>query len=649
LTQESIVNLSTSIRDFLDALVHPSAREDPLTAERHIAFLAPRLYGSLLALGAFPVFLALNGVPSVLEFFMLAWMIFPIATACFLSRTGRYDAAQNLSAFALTSIVTIVAASSGGINSFAAIWLVLIPLEAALSGSRRAVAVAALLAIGGVGLLVVVTSWFGLGPDVERSSGPPTAIGTLSALIYATGIALSADSLVRANFTRLGRETEQRWLPAFSPADVITHHGHGGRIVYASANAQAVLGAPASDLQGYGLFDRIHIADRPAYLRALSEAAASGDTCEGDTCEGDTCEGDTCEIEFRLRRQAQVEFIWIEMRCRPCNGNVARDLGATSPHVVAVMRDVTSRKARDDALIAARAEAERANAAKSRFLAFMSHELRTPLNAIIGFSDMLGNEAENLIDAARRLEYARIINESGHHLLAMVNEVLEMSRLETGNFELFPEPFRLDAVIASCAELLALRAQEAGVNFNIDVPSGLPEIVADRRAVLQILINLIANAIKFSDPGGAVSVSAGVDRQHVRFEVADTGIGIAPDDITRIGSPFFQIRGTCGCKHDGVGLGLSIVKGLIDLHGGKLEAESRPGEGTRMVVRLPLDCKCAAESRRPIPIAGGIRTGIRKEPRDDFPTSGHTADLAEPPPTGMSDTANLLLPVQKRA
>jgi two-component system, cell cycle sensor histidine kinase DivJ len=624
------VNLSKPIREFLDALVHPSAGEDPLTAERHVAFMAPRLYGSLLALGVFPVFLALHGAPSALEFFVFAWMIFPIATACFLSRTGRYDAAQVLSALALTGIVTTVAANSGGMNSVAVIWLVLIPLEAALSGSRRAVAVAALLAVGGVGLLVGAGPWLGLGSGVEPSTGALTALGTVSALIYAAGIALGADSLVRANVMRCRREAERQ--PALSPTDVITHHGHGGRIVRASANAQAVLGAPASDLQNYGLFDRIHIADRPAYLRALSEAAASGDTCE---------------IAFRLRRKANADFTWIEMRCWSSDGNLNRGGDAASAEVVAVMRDITARKARQDGLIEARVEAERANAAKSRFLACMSHELRTPLTAIIGFSDLLRNSSENLVDSTRALEYARIINESGHHLLAVANEILDLSRLETGNFGLFPEPLCLDAVIASCAELLALTAQEAGVTFNIEVPRGLPEIVADGRAVMQILINLITNAIKFSNPGGTVAVSAGVDGEHVWLEVADTGIGIAPHDLTRIGNPFFQVQGRYGRKHDGAGLGLSIVKGLIDLHGGELKAESGPGAGTRMVVRLPLDCERAGTSRRPIPIASAIRDDIPLS--EGPPTSGHAGHPSSLQPGGVNSPASFPLPVQRRA
>ncbi len=257
------------------------------------------------------------------------------------------------------------------------------------------------------------------------------------------------------------------------------------------------------------------------------------------------------------------------------------------------MRDVTGRKHRQEELIAARTEAERANAAKSRFLASMSHELRTPLNAIIGFSDMLQNEAGHPIDGARRREYARIISQSGQHLLAVANGILDMARLETGHVDLFPEVFRPDGVIAASVELLELQAAEAGVALRIDAPEDLPEVVADRRAVMQILINLISNAIRFSDRGSAVTIRARVDRVHAVFEVADTGIGMAPDDLARIGHPYFRAGGRRrdgGAGYgagSGAGLGLSIVKGLVDLHGGVLEASSEPGKGARITVRLP--------------------------------------------------------------
>jgi cell cycle sensor histidine kinase DivJ len=378
---------------------------------------------------------------------------------------------------------------------------------------------------------------------------------------------------------RLGQE-EQRQVPAFGSTDVVTWHSHGGRVVDVSANALTVLGAPASDLQGYGLFDRVHIADRPAYLRALSETAATRGSGE---------------IEFRLRRPGESEYVWIEMRCRSFDENPN---GGTGPDVVAVMREITARKSRHDALIAARAQAERANAAKSRFLASMSHELRTPLNAIIGFSDMLQNDARNSIDSTRRREYARIISQSGHHLLAVANDILDMSQLETGHFGFSAEPFRPGAVIASSVELLAPRAQEAGVALHLDAPADLPDVIADRRATMQILINLIANAIKFSDRGGAVTVRARSEETHLVLNIVDAGIGMAPDDLVRIGSPYF--RGPGGRRHDGAGLagfgaglGLSIVKELVDLHGGVLDAESNLGKGTRMTVRLPVDCRNA--------------------------------------------------------
>ena len=150
-----------------------------------------------------------------------------------------------------------------------------------------------------------------------------------------------------------------------------------------------------------------------------------------------------------------------------------------------------------------------------------------------------------------------------------MNDILDMSRLETGDFEITPEPFKLAAVMVSCHDLSASRRRRAGVELSCDVPAALPDIVADKRAVKQILINLISNAIKFTDRGGTRDgSSAVVEGQHVAIAVEDTGIGIAADDLARIGDPFFQARGSYARRHDGAGLGLSIVKGLVKLHGG---------------------------------------------------------------------------------
>jgi len=334
-----------------------------------------------------------------------------------------------------------------------------------------------------------------------------------------------------------------------------------------------------SELAGHGLFDRVHVADRPAYLTALADSAVLGEIRT---------------VEFRIRRDDGTQphagyFVWVEMRCRPLN-RATDTPNANAREVVAVLRDVSERKAQEHAIEIARTESERANAAKSRFLATMSHELRTPLNAIIGFSDMLGNESL-VLNSARKLEYAKLINDSGRHLLSVVNGILDMSKMETGNFEITPESFRPAPLIVSCCDLLALKAHDAGVEIKTRIARDLPEVVADRRAFNQVLINLISNAIKFTPRGGRVTVSAHCDDPKLVVAVEDTGVGIGEDDLPRLGEAFFQARASYDRRHDGSGLGLSIVKGLVRLHGGDLDIQSRLGEGTRVTVRLPIDCE----------------------------------------------------------
>jgi cell cycle sensor histidine kinase DivJ len=347
-------------------------------------------------------------------------------------------------------------------------------------------------------------------------------------------------------------------------------------VQFISPAVETMLGTPVSQLLGHGLFDRVHVADRPAYLTALSDAARGGEARS---------------VEFRLRRDAarserghhQVDFLWVEMRCRPLEQ-------ATAPEaeVVAVMRDVTDRKLQEQALDLARSAAEQADAAKTRFLATMSHELRTPLNAIIGFSEMIVQEDALMLDAARRREYAQLINDSGQHLLSMVNGILDMSKMETGHFEISPEPFAPRAALINCCNLLALKARESGIDLVIRVAEDLPIMIGDPRAFKQVALNLVSNAIKFTERGGKVTVSAGVEGSRLMLRVTDTGVGIAADDLKRIGAPFFQAGKTYQRRHEGTGLGLSIVKSLVSLHAGELEVQSRIDEGTTVTVALPL-------------------------------------------------------------
>jgi len=562
--------------------------------------MAPRLLGSLVALAAFPIYLAMRGAPSALEVAAFAWLIAPILLSWFLSRTGHYEGSHILSALALAGLVMMVAITTGGIESFAAVWLIVVPLEAALSASRRVVVFASTLALSCAALLIAL-GHFHLLPMTEPNAvlrGVLMGAGVASATLYAAGLAISAESLARTSVALLYVEEDRYRLLARNMSDVISRHNRNGAVEFISPAAEAMLGAPGARLTGHGLFDRVHVVDRPAYLTALSDAAR----------------GSEQRVEFRLRRDAirgqniSADFIWVEMRCRPL------EQGSPEAEVVAVMRDVTDRKVQEQALELARTAAEQADASKTRFLATMSHELRTPLNAIIGFSEMIVHEEAMMIDAARRKEYAQLINDSGQHLLSVVNGILDISKMETGNFEISPEPFAPRAALLHCCNLLALKARDNGVDLITRAAEDLPVMNGDPRAFKQIALNLVANAIKFTERGGSVTVSAAVEGTRLMLCVIDTGVGIAAEDLARIGDPFFQAGKTYQRKHEGTGLGLSIVKGLVGLHNGEMNVQSTVGEGTTVTVALPLDfAPLPAPSNNVAPLKPALRSGSQDQ------------------------------------
>jgi signal transduction histidine kinase len=234
-----------------------------------------------------------------------------------------------------------------------------------------------------------------------------------------------------------------------------------------------------------------------------------------------------------------------------------------------------------------RREAEEANRSKSRFLAVMSHELRTPLNAIIGFSDIMTTQVLGPVGNPRYLEYAADIRTSGLHLLALINNVLDLSKVEAGKFELFEEDVQISAVVATAVKLVSRQASEHGILMEVAVD---PEIIirADERALKQIAINLLSNAVKFCRDGGRVRVVAGsTEEGGVKLSVSDTGIGIAAKNIERALTPFSQIDEPVTRKSAGSGLGLALVKSLTELHGGRLIIDSVVGSGTTVRCLFP--------------------------------------------------------------
>lgn len=603
--RENNVTILSRVREHLDALLHPSARYDAMTSARHRAFIAPRLLGSLAALASLPIYLAFRGAPAGIEVAVYAWLIAPILVAYFLSRTGRYESAHMLSSVALATMVMAVSINTGGIGSFAAVWLVAVPLEAGLSASRRVVGFAVTIALG-CAFALVAMQLLDLLPvsKVQPQNGTAfEAIGIASATLFAAVLAFGAESLARTSSKLLMVEEERFRLLALNMSDVISRHRRNGAVQFISPAAEALLGVPLARLAGHGLFDRVHVADRPAYLTALSDAARSSEARS---------------VEFRIRRDAprtteqggaDFVWIWVEMRCRPLERSQA-EAADQEAEVVAVMRDVTERKLQEQALQAARVEAERADAAKSRFLATMSHELRTPLNAIIGFSEMIVREDDLMITAERRKEYAGLINESGQHLLSVVNGILDISKMEAGNFEISLHPFMPRESILSCCNLMALKARESGIDLRTRVPEDLPEVTGDPRAFKQIMLNLVSNAIKFTERGGTVTVSSQVEGARLVLSVADTGVGIGSDDLKRIGDAFFQAGTTYQRRHEGTGLGLSIVKSLVALHGGEMKVASRLDEGTTVTIMLPLIAT-------PTPRKSSNVTALAPAPRSD--------------------------------
>ena len=250
--------------------------------------------------------------------------------------------------------------------------------------------------------------------------------------------------------------------------------------------------------------------------------------------------------------------------------------------------EIESRRRTERDLLRAKEQAELASKAKSEFLANMSHELRTPLNAIIGFADMVRQEIFGPIDQPKYLDYVNDIHKSGNHLLGLIGEILDMSKIEAGKYTLHPEDLALTDIIEESLMMVRSRADRAGLALEVEVPADLPRVTADGQATKQVLLNLLTNAVKFTPEGGSVAIRASHSNGDLMVAVSDTGVGMAPDDLLRALQPFVQIEREKGRSHEGTGLGLPLSKKLIEMQGGTLGLESTAGKGTTATFTLPV-------------------------------------------------------------
>ncbi|MDE0726816.1 MAG: ATP-binding protein, partial [Alphaproteobacteria bacterium] len=266
-----------------------------------------------------------------------------------------------------------------------------------------------------------------------------------------------------------------------------------------------------------------------------------------------------------------------------------------------ILLDVTELKGHESALVDARDAANPANRAKTEFLANMSHELRTPLNAIIGFAEIINMETFGPLESPEYREYIGDIRSSGHHLLEVINDILDLSKIETGEMSLSDGDMDMPKIVASSLRLMDERAAKGTVRLVNSGFEGLPNICADVRMLKQILLNILSNAVKFIEPGGLVSISGEIDaRGRLYILVADTGIGMSPGDLTRAFAPFQQVDHALRRRFEGTGLGLPLVKSMMELHGGKIELQSERGAGTPATPMFPAERVLTGNAGTPV-------------------------------------------------
>ena len=387
---------------------------------------------------------------------------------------------------------------------------------------------------------------------------------------FAAGLALFQSRLVRqAEVGRAANEEPYRFLADFS-TDMISRFAADGTRLYVSPAVRHILGYEPQELIGKPAWVTIDPRDHAAAKAAIRGLLSGGEDNVTVTVRGVHKRGTTVWLETTLR------IVW------DAPG------GGMSYEVVGVARDVTRRRAMEEALAVAKEEAERANRAKSDFLAGMSHELRTPLNAIMGFGEIIECEMFGAIGHPKYVEYAGDIVRCGAHLLAIITDILDFAKADAGRLTLVEETVDLQEVIDASLAMLGERARTGGVDLRSAVAPGVGAVRGDARRLRQILVNLLSNSVKFTPSGGAVDLAARVRSDGwVVLSVRDTGIGIAPTDIPRVLEPFGQIDNVLRRPAEGTGLGLPLTKRFVEMHGGSFALESAPGAGTTVTVALP--------------------------------------------------------------
>ena len=448
----------------------------------------------------------------------------------------------------------IACALTGGITGPLAPWCLAPLAAAAVFGSRRLFAQAGALALM-AGAAAALGELAGLTPGAPLD-GPAFWMSLISLLTTGVGLGsglilalrrpvASAAPSAQAEAERLLDEQPQLVVTLNGLGDVLASHG-----------------------------------ERPLGLGDLTAGANLLDLAAPDGHEGLQSALNLAAVVGR----GEADFVPAAATDRVCCLQIKRT--SAQGRFAGVVRDATEERWRATELQRARAEAEALNTGKSRFLANMSHELRTPLNAVMGFSDVMRCKLFGELPP-RYAEYAELIHESGRHLLDLINDVLDMSKIEADKYQLSLDRFDAREAISGALRLVRMQADSAGISLRGELPSEPLEVEADKRALKQIVLNLVSNALKFTPKGGIITVSLEGHGTDLALKVSDTGVGIAAEDLKRLGRPYEQ-AGDSSDRAKGTGLGLSLVRAFSELHGGAMSIQSVLGEGTTVTVRLPV-------------------------------------------------------------
>lgn len=560
----------------------------PLERADRAAFILSRLLVAASVLLAAPLWIVFNGAPTMTEAVIFALAQAPLLSVFALVRFWDLRLAKSISIFGWLALAAACGVVVRDDHAVAALVLAVAAIEAALTFDMAIV----------VAILTMSFALLALGAGFHAAAAPeadnPLEMASAAALgapllAYVAALAIGAIRVEQARSRVDGRHARDLRALTEATGDLILRFDSGGAVSALMSDARKSCGLDARDLIGRGFFQRVHVADRPTFLKLVSDAAASQAPAAAT---------------LRLRVKAApndfdhfIEPAFNLFEARTCQIEPARG-DERSASILCILRDVTAQRRAEEDIVAARLESEKAMAGKMRLLANVSHELRTPLNAIIGFAEMLASDELAPSNSRKRKEYAEIIQQSGQHLLAVVDTILDMSKIDSGSMRLSPEPFSLPRLVDQCVSMMRLEAERSSVELTRDYCDDLGEIVGDRRACKQIVINLLSNAIKFTSAFGRVSVRLYPDGNSLALAVSDSGVGISSADLGRLGDPFFRTRAGHGRAYEGTGLGLSVVRGLVGLHGGAIAVESAPQCGTCVTIRLPLDCR-VHENRPP--------------------------------------------------